>query len=156
MTQAPQPKYLPDDLFLLGNIAFKAVMQGRGESALPILSLMQKARPSNAGSFLVQSMYLYSLGETEKAIRFLEESNVFQAASNRDEAIAFHLFLLQENGEDSRAEQLGQAYLDEDLVTSPAAIETIRIVAAECMRRQGKLHEATAEEAEEVSEASHG
>ncbi|MCP1846096.1 hypothetical protein ACVIHI_009125 [Bradyrhizobium sp. USDA 4524] len=132
-------EYTKEDIFLLGNIASTAVNKGIGEHVTLIISLIQDARPQNAGSFLLEAMYKYSIGKTREAIHLLETGKVFEAAINRDEAVAFHLFLLQQDGQIERAADLGQIYMDEGLVGSDSAREMIRIVTTECNAVLGRL-----------------
>jgi hypothetical protein len=128
----PRMEFNRDDIFVLGNIASMAVMNGFGEHALPILKLLREARPDNAGVILLEAMYLNSVGACGDAISLLENSDAFQALTNRDEAVAFHLYLLQQDGQIERAGNLGQTYLEENLVESEAACEAIRIITTEC------------------------
>lgn len=133
----PQVQLNADDVFLLGNIAAMSIFQGRGEGALPILHLLRDARPDNAGSQILEAMYMFSIGQTAQAIAFLEDSDAFDAVSNRDEAVACHLYLLQQDGQIERACELGQVYLDEDLVETASAMETVRQITAACRAALG-------------------
>ncbi|MDC0659466.1 hypothetical protein N6L27_15805 [Leisingera sp. SS27] len=126
------PEFNADDMFVLGNIAATAIKTGYGDLAQPLLKLIQEERPANAGAFVLEAMYLHSIGQTEEARLFLETSGAFQTENNRDEAVAFHLYLLQQAGSIEQAHELGQAYLAEELVTSPSAIAAVSTVIAEC------------------------
>ncbi|RCS21557.1 hypothetical protein DUT91_23240 [Phyllobacterium salinisoli] len=122
----------PDDIFIMGNIAALAVQKGHGEQALPILKLVQEARPENGGAFTLEAMHLASIGACARAIVLLEGIAIEQMKINRDETIAFHLILLQQDKQHKRAAQLGHAYLECGLIESPEAREAIRLVVAEC------------------------
>ncbi len=117
-----------DDVFVLGNLGAKAVVAGLGDRAANVLAFMQKERPDNAGGFLMQAIHLFSSGEVKAAIEFLEAAPVFEAEINRDEALAFHLVLLQSDGQYDRALDLGHVYLGEDMIVSESAHHTIRTV----------------------------
>ncbi|MGL6209785.1 MAG: hypothetical protein ACRC14_08155 [Paracoccaceae bacterium] len=110
---------------MLGNIASKAVVAGLGEGALPILRFIQEIRPENAGAFLMEAMHLSGAEGAEVALRYLEDSPVFSAETNRDEAIAFHLVLVQECGNSTYALELGETYLAEKLLVSESAIQLV-------------------------------
>lgn len=129
---APSVQLNADDVFLLGNIAAMSIFHGRGEAALPILHLLREARPDNAGSLILETMYMFSIGKTEQAIAFLENSDAFDATANRDEAIALHLYLLRQDGQIQRVVELGQIYLEEGLIETPEAMETVRYITAAC------------------------
>lgn len=124
--------YSGDDIFALGNIALLAVMKGLGEQALPILKFIQKVRPDNAGSFLLEAMHIYAVDSSESSIQFLENSGALQAEINRDETLAFHLYLLQQTGKIQHAYDLGCIYLNEALIQSETAREAIGKVVLEC------------------------
>lgn len=126
------PDYTREDVFILGNIASYALNRGLGEYVLPIIKLIQEVRPKNAAAFLLEAMHKYSIGEVREAIQFLEASGTFDAAVNRDEAVAFHLFLLQQDGQVQRAANLGRTSMATGSIESGAAREMIRIVTAEC------------------------
>jgi hypothetical protein len=115
-----------DDIFVLGNLGANAVVAGIGEKAHNILKFMQFERPENAGGFLMQAIFLYSEGYVKEAIDFIEESPVFEATKNRDEALAFHLVLLQADGQLDRALDLGHAYIGEKLIQSESAHHAVR------------------------------
>ena len=83
-----------DDVFVLGNLGLLAVRKGLGKDALTVLSIVQQLRPHNAAAFMLESMYLFSCGRLEDAMSVFEKSDPFQALSSRDEAVAYHLFLL--------------------------------------------------------------
>lgn len=117
-----------DDMFVLGNIAAMAIVKGIHEPTLHILEFLSAERPKNAGSFLLYALILQDKGEVKEAIRYLEESDVFEAEINRDEALALHLLLLQEDEQFERALDLGHAYLGENIVVSESAHHTIRTV----------------------------
>ncbi|WP_176086016.1 hypothetical protein [Martelella sp. HB161492] len=135
----PPMNYTNDDLFILGNIASLAVRTGIGEQALPLLKLVQQHRPENAAAFIVESMYLLSIGKKQAALALLENCGAFEAEKNRDEALAFHLYLLQQDGQLQRAVRLGTAYLEEGLIESKSAIEAARFVTTECEKALGTL-----------------
>lgn len=126
------PHFNADDMFVLGNIAATAIKKGHGALAEPLLRLIQAERPANAGAFVLEAMYMHSVGRTEDARAFLETSGALQTENNRDEAVAFHLYLLQQSGDVEQAHELGQAYLAEGLVTSESAISAVSTVVAEC------------------------
>ena len=117
-----------DDMFVLGNVAAMAVMSDFGDLTLRTLSFLHDERPENAGSFLLYALFLQSRGQTREAIEMLENSPVFEAEINRDEAMALHLVLLQSDGQLERAMDLGYAYLDQDILTSESAHHTVRTV----------------------------
>lgn len=125
-------EFSSDDIFLLGNIAALAVRHGQGEQALPLLKLVQEARPENAGAFMLEAVYLHMIGECAQAIEFLENITIEQMKINRDETIAFHLFLLQQDGQQKRAAKLGHDYLNAGLIASEGVRESIRLIIAEC------------------------
>lgn len=86
-------------------------------------------------------MYLFSTGKTTEAIELLENSGALEAAVNRDEALAFHLYMLQQNGQLEHAYEMGKIYLDEELLQTEAALEAVQIVVHECadaLRMNGK------------------
>lgn len=114
-----------DDLFILGHVGARAILAGFGADATRILSVLQAERPSNAGSFLMQAVWMYSTGRAREALEFLEGSPIFTAEINGDEAVAFFLVLLKETGEIDRARKLGNSILDDDLVASEAARHTV-------------------------------
>lgn len=133
----PEVEYTSDDIFILGNIASLAKRIGLGESAQSLWKLVQEVRPDNAGGFLIEAMHLFSTGQTAAAIELLENSGALEAAVNRDEALAFHLYMLQQDGRLEHAHNLGRIYLDEDLLQSEAAIEAVQIVVNECSEALG-------------------
>ena len=114
-----------DDVFVLGKLGLLAVRKGLGKDALTVLSIVQQLRPHNAAAFMLESMYLFSCGRLEDAMSVLEKSDPFQALSSRDEAVAYHLFLLGQMQRDEELLHLCNAYLEEDLITSEAARHTI-------------------------------
>lgn len=125
-----------DDVFLLGNLGMMAVMTGHGEEALPILEFMQEIRPHNAGGFIGEALYHYSKGDTDTAMAMMEETIAMDSEVNRDEALAFHLFILFHSGNVEDANQLSHAYLDAQLITEPQArtmIEEIRKLSNEIL-----------------------
>jgi len=128
----PKVAFYSDDIVVLGNLASSATLLGLGEHAQSLWRLVQELRPDNAGGFLIEAMYLFSLGHFTAAIERLENSGALHAAVNRDEALAFHLYLLQQDGQFERARMLGGAYLEEGLLQSEAALQTVRIVIDEC------------------------
>ncbi len=117
--------YSADDMFVLGNISAKAVVMGLVDGVLPILRFIQAVRPENAGAFLMEGMHLSSVAGAAVALRYLEGSPVFTAETNRDEAIAFHLVLVQESGNSAHALELGETYLAENLLSSESAIHVV-------------------------------
>jgi hypothetical protein len=120
-----------DDLFILGNVGARAILSGFGADATRILSVLQTERPSNAGSFLMQAVYMFSSGQPREALRFLESSPIFTAEVNGDEAVAFFLVLLKETGEFERAKTLGATILDDGLISSESARHAILKVLAD-------------------------
>jgi Flp pilus assembly protein TadD len=88
-----------DDIFLLGNIAARAVAQGRGAEVGAVLKFIQLERPNNAGGHMLQAVYLYSVGAVDEAVAFLESANVFDAEVNGAETFAFFLILLKDRGD---------------------------------------------------------
>jgi hypothetical protein len=88
-----------DDIFLLGNIAARAVAQGRGAEVGAVLKFIQIERPNNAGGHMLQAVYLYSVGALDEAVAFLEDADVFDAEVNGPETFAFFLILLREMGD---------------------------------------------------------
>ncbi|WP_273795021.1 hypothetical protein [Brucella intermedia] len=121
-----------DDIFILGNIAAVAVHRGYGARALPLLKLVQEARPTNAGAFMLEAMHLYAIGERTRAITFLEHAKIQEKAINRDEALVFYLFLLQQDGQFDRAITLGRSCLESQSLNSERARQEVRIVVAQC------------------------
>lgn len=91
-----------DDIFLLGNIATRAVSVGRGGEAQSILKFIQVERPQNAGGYMLQAVFLYSVGRIDEAIELLEDADVFHAETNGPETFAFFLILLKEAGDTQR------------------------------------------------------
>ncbi|WP_156936570.1 hypothetical protein [Chelativorans sp. J32] len=134
----PQVELTSDDVFVLGNIASLATLIGLGEDARPLWKLIQEFRPENAGGFLIEAMYFFSLGDFSAGIDVLEQTGAFYASVNRDEALAFHLYLLQQDGRLERALGLGEAYLDEGLLRAEAALQTVSIVVDECAAALGR------------------
>jgi len=128
----PIVQFNDDDMFILGNIAALAIRSGAGEAGLPLLRCVQKERPGNAAAFIMESLYLHSIGKTVSAIEFLENSNAFSAEKNSDEALAFHLMLLHEDKQFNRVIHLGEAYLSEGLLESEVAINTVNILIENC------------------------
>ena len=126
------PNFNADDMFVLGNIAATAIKKGHGAQADPLLKLIQEERPANAGAFVLEAMYLHSVGKAEEGRAFLESSGAFNTENNRDEAVAFHLYLMQQIGQFEQAYELGQAYLAEGLVTSASAVLAVSNVVSEC------------------------
>lgn len=130
--------YSRDDMYVLGNIAAMAVVSDVGNLSLTILNFLRNERPENAGSFLLYALHLQSLGRSKEAIESLEDSPVFEAEINRDEAIALHLVLLQADGQLDRAMDLGHAYIGENIVKSESAHHTIRTVIEEIEMAQAQ------------------
>ena len=137
----PEVEYSKDDIFIIGNVASLATRVGLGEGAQSLWKLVQEVRPENAGGFLIEAIYLFSLGDFTAAIELLENSGALEAAVNRDEAIAFHLYLLQQDGQLERAHDLGRIYIDEDLIQTEAALEAVQIVVSECADALGLTEE---------------
>ncbi|QPC44316.1 hypothetical protein HW532_17395 [Kaustia mangrovi] len=133
----PQVDFSSDDMFILGNIASLATRIGLGEGAQSLWKLVQEVRPENAGGFVIEAMYRFATGDLTAGIELLETSGSFDAEINRDEALAFHLFLLQQDGQLERAHRLGGTYLDEDLLQSEAALEAVQVVVSECAEALG-------------------
>ena len=133
-----EPLFTRDDMFVLGNVAAMAVISDVGNLSLTILNFLREERPQNAGSFLLYALFLQSKGRTKEAIAALENSTVFEAEINRDEAIALHLVLLQADGQLDRAMDLGHAYLGENIITSESAHHTVRTVIEEIEAAQTK------------------
>lgn len=127
------------DIFILINLAFSALIRGAGEYVLPIIKFIQEICPHNAGPFLLEAMHKYSDGRIHEAIQFIETNRSFYAAVNGDEAVAFHLFLLQQDGQLKRAHDLGRIYMNEGLIMSDSAQEMVRIVTIECEAELGRL-----------------
>lgn len=129
-------QFLVDDIYLLGNIASHAITLGFGDEALKILKFLQIARSKNAGAFMMEAMHMAAIGNITGAIQFLEDSAVFGADTNRDEAIAFHLLLLQENSQNDRALKLGEAYLAENLLMTDTARNTVERLVSELRKSE--------------------
>ncbi len=128
----PQVDFSSDDIFILGNIASFATRIGLGEGAQSLWKLVQEVRPINAGGFVIEAMYHFSTGDPAAGIELLENSGSLKAEVNRDEALAFHVYLLQQDGQLERAYRLGRTYLDEDLLQVESALEAVQIVVKEC------------------------
>ncbi|MBC8719589.1 hypothetical protein [Ochrobactrum sp. Marseille-Q0166] len=120
-----------DDIFLLGNIATYGVCAGYGEEAIKILRLIQMARPDNAGVLVLEAMYMHSIGKTRAAIEFLENGSALDARVNRDEAVAFYLYLLQQDKQLHRVESIARTYFEQGLISSPEAKRAIELILAE-------------------------
>lgn len=120
-----------DDTFVLGNLGTAAITNGRGDEAMNVIHVLQDERPDHAGGFLMEAMHLSSKGQISEAIAVLEDGAAFEATTNRDEALATHLVLLQADGQLDRALDLGHAYLDEGFISSESAHHTIRTVIEE-------------------------
>ena len=123
---------LSDDVFLLGNIASLSVIMGHGAEALPILDLLEKERPMNAGSCIMRAMHLYSIGKTQEAIDYLGQSNAFEAEVNKDEAIAIFIFLLSRNDQTEDAVLLARASLSGGSELSASARQSIEQILSDC------------------------
>lgn len=143
----PQVEYNDDDMFVLGNIAAFAIRSGLGEPALPLLRCVQGERPKNAAAFIMESLYLHSIGKTVSAIEFLENSNAFSSEKNSDEALAFHLMLLHEDRQFKRVANLGAAYLSEGLLESEVAINTVNTLLESCQNNQSEHENGSGETA---------
>lgn len=76
----------------------------------------------------MQSIHLFSSGKVKEAIAFLEASPALSAEKNRDEALAFHLLLLQADGQTARIRQLGNHYLATNAITSESAHYAVRTI----------------------------
>ncbi len=134
-----QTLFTRDDMFVLGNVAAMAVVADVGELCLTVLNFLREERPNNAGSFLLYALFLQSKGRTREAIASLENSPVFEAEINRDEALALHLVLLQADGQLERAMDLGYAYLSENIITSESAHHTVRTVLEQIERAKANI-----------------
>lgn len=137
MSERPQ-YFTKDDMFVLGNVAAMAVMADFGELTLNTLNFLHDERPENAGSFLLYALFLQSRGLTREAIEMLENSPVFDAEINRDEAMALHLVLLQIDGQIERVMDLGYAYLDQNILASESAHHTVRTIIEQIEAAQAK------------------
>jgi hypothetical protein len=91
-----------DDIFLIGNIAGRAIGSGRGDEAQLMLRFLQVERPQNAGPHLLQATYLHSDGQLDSAIEYLEDADVFHAQTNGTKAFIFYIEMLVEKGEFNR------------------------------------------------------
>ncbi|MCU0910048.1 MAG: hypothetical protein MUE98_01475 [Rhodobacteraceae bacterium] len=121
----------PDDLFILGNIAARAIMSGSGEETSGIVDLLQDECPENAGPFLLEAVHISSKGQVKEAISLLENSPMFSAEVNGDEAIAFYLVLLLQDGQAERARKICTSILDGGLLQSESARRTVLRVLTE-------------------------
>jgi Flp pilus assembly protein TadD len=126
-----------DDIFLLGNIAARAVTQGRGGEVGAVLQLLQWERPENAGGHMLQAVYLCSVGATTEAIEFLEAANVFDAETNGAETFAFFLILLKEQGDHRRLQSEIRKYRARHRVLPESARHAIETTLAE-IQAQGR------------------
>ena len=135
--RTPEAEFSSDDIFILGNLASLATRLGLGRHARSLWRLVQDVRPENAAGFLIEAMYLFTAGNVAAGIKLLEEAGALQAAVNRDEALAFHLYLLQQDGQLERAYVLGTSYLQEGLLRIEEALETVQIVVDECAAALG-------------------
>lgn len=126
-----------DDIFLLGNIAARAVAQGRGGEVLAVLKLLQWERPDNAGSHLLQAAHLFSVGAIAEAIELLEAANVFDAETNGAETFAFFLILLKEKGDYRRLQSEIRKYRSKHRILPESARHAIETTLAE-IQEQGR------------------
>ena len=117
-----------DDVFIMNHLSFQALQQDQGERALPLYETLHAEAPEHAASFMLHAMYLCSVDKLDEAIQVMEEGEIFRAERARDEAIAFHIYLLQQDGQERRCRTLARTVLDEDLVTAPGARRTIEAV----------------------------
>jgi hypothetical protein len=120
-----------DDIFLLGNIAARAVTQGRGEEVSAVLKLLQWERPDNAGGHMLQAVHLFSVGAIAEAIEFLEAANVFDAETNGAETFAFFLILLKEQGDHRRLQAEIRKYRSKHRILPESARHAIETTLAE-------------------------
>lgn len=107
-----------DDVYLLGSIGMTSVIMGHGEEAVPILKLVKELRPRNAGGFIMQALYLYTIGEVEEAMAVMQDAITMDAEANHEEALSFHLFLLFHTGNIEDCHELAEVYLKDHLVMS--------------------------------------
>ncbi|WP_282078569.1 hypothetical protein [Epibacterium ulvae] len=122
-------KYISlDDIFVLSQLGAHAVVYGLGDKVQKTLEFIQTECADNAGGFLMQSIHLFSSGKVKEAIAFLEASPALSAEKNRDEALAFHLLLLQADGQTARIRQLGNHYLATNAITSESAHYAVRTI----------------------------
>lgn len=122
------PSITRDDIFLLGNIAARAVSQGRGGEIGAVLKFIQLERPDNAGGHMLQAVYLYSIGAVDQAIEFLEAANVFDAEVNGAETFAFFLILLKDRGDVRRIQSEVRKYRARHRVLPESARHAIETV----------------------------
>lgn len=127
----------PDDAFVLGNLCLLAVLRGHGEAAQPILRAIQTERPRNAGGFLMQAMHLCAQEKTAEALEFIESSPIYEAETNRDEARAFHVVLLNAEGWFDRARELGESLLADPEFTSESAHHAVRTILNDLRAAEG-------------------
>ena len=120
-----------DDIFLLGNIAARAVSTGEGSNAETILKFVQLERPGNAGGHMLQAVYLFSAGRLDEAIEFLEDADIFNAEVNGPEVFAFYLILLKERGDTKRVRQEAAEYRAKHRTLSESARHAIDTILAE-------------------------
>lgn len=120
--------FTKDDIFLLSNIAARAVTQGWGGQVSSLLKFIQAEIPNNAIGYMLHAIYLYSVGAYDEAIAFLENINVFDFTVNGPETFAFFLVILKEKGDFRRVKEEAQRYRSRNKNLSEAvsqAIDTI-------------------------------
>jgi Flp pilus assembly protein TadD len=120
-----------DDIFLLGNIAARAISEGRGAEVMTILKFIQTERHENAGVHMLQAVYLYTLGRIDEAIAFLEDANVFEYKTNGPEVFAFFLLLLKEQGQTQRVLREAADYRSRNRMLPESARYTIETILSE-------------------------
>ena len=98
----PEELFSRDDIFLIGNIAGRAIYAGRGGEAQMLLRFLQVERPQNAGPHLLQATYLHSVDQLDDAIDYLEHADMFRAEQNGAETFVFFLELLFEREDFNR------------------------------------------------------
>lgn len=117
-----------DDMFVMGNIALLSLSKGLAHNALSITRLFQTLRPQNGAGFIIEAMHHFSQGRAEQALSVMERFDPDTATVNRDEALAFHLYLLAELGFYDAVAQGCALYLTPGYISSEAARHTIEQV----------------------------
>jgi len=120
-----------DDLFVLGSLGARAVVGGQGEHALGILKFVQTEASDNAGGFLMEAVFLHSIGFISEAIDLLEDAKVFDASKNGDEAMAFFIVLLRADGQTKRALDLCNSVLWDGSIQSEATLNSLEQIMEE-------------------------
>jgi len=128
--------FTKDDVFLLGNIAARAVAEGRGGEVMAVLKFTQLERPLNAGGYMLQAVYMYSIGAIDAAVEFLEAADVFDLETNGAETFAFFLILLKEQGDLRRVHSEVRKYRAKHRNLPESARHAIETVLAE-IRAEG-------------------